>query len=349
MTIWKPLVSVVIPTKNCAPYITEAIESIANQDYDNIEIIIVDDGSTDNTDSIIQPYRNIIIYKKKEAGGIGNARNAGMDLARGNYIAWFDADDLCHPQRILIQAAYLDYNSKVDIVCSGFSAFNEQGVISESYAPVYYSMLKNKKALCKLFTNHDRFKGEKVTWQKAPFDKFYDVYWGNIWERIVWGNIIHPPTVIFRKKVWECGEKLSTSIQSGVEWEYFIRITKKYAVAYIDSSLVYYRRHKDQITSDTAANAKELPLVILDVILTTLKKNPELARKYRSIKNRTLARCYSRIAYAFAEYDRLYAINCFLKSIVLNPLQPRLFNCFARILLPPFIINTIRRLKNVSV
>ena len=90
------LVSIVVPIYNVEKYLKKCIDSIINQTYKNIEIILVDDGSTDNCGKICDEYtktdnRIVVIHKKN--GGLSDARNAGLDIAKGKYIAFVDSDD----------------------------------------------------------------------------------------------------------------------------------------------------------------------------------------------------------------------------------------------------------------
>lgn len=117
----KPLVSFVIPAYNAAPYLAEAIESCLQQDYKNIEVVVVNDGSTDSTDTLMQWYvkNPDVTYVKQENTGIAGARNAGIKASTGEYIAVMDADDVCSPERIKkslkklekagVDAVYTDY------------------------------------------------------------------------------------------------------------------------------------------------------------------------------------------------------------------------------------------------
>lgn len=91
-------VSVIIPTYNCERFVSSAVRSVLNQSYANFELIIVDDGSTDNTAGIIQRYTDQRIrYVRKKNGGMASARNAGIKESRGDYVAWLDADDVFAP------------------------------------------------------------------------------------------------------------------------------------------------------------------------------------------------------------------------------------------------------------
>ncbi len=103
----KPLVSVVIPAYNYANFIPECIDSVLEQTYPSIEIIIVDDGSTDNTREIVERYRESVSYIFQENRGLSAARNRGAEAARGTYLKFLDSDDLLHPRTIEFQVAQM--------------------------------------------------------------------------------------------------------------------------------------------------------------------------------------------------------------------------------------------------
>lgn len=96
MNVSNPLVSIIIPTYNRSKYVGRAIASAQNQLYKNIEIIVIDDGSTDNTAEIIQQFENVHYYYKNN-GRQASARNAGLKIAKGDFICTLDSDDYWHP------------------------------------------------------------------------------------------------------------------------------------------------------------------------------------------------------------------------------------------------------------
>lgn len=103
-----PLVSIVIPTFNDGPVLSQAIDCSLNQTYKNIEIIIVDDGSSDNTEQILrEKYSGRVIYVRQENKGPGSARNTGVRYSSGKYVQFLDADDLLDPDKIRIQVELL--------------------------------------------------------------------------------------------------------------------------------------------------------------------------------------------------------------------------------------------------
>jgi len=115
-----PKISIIIPTYNQAESLQETIESVLNQTYKNIEIIIVDDGSTDNTLEIISSFDNDkIICIQQENKGAGNARNRGIKKANGKYIAFLDSDDLWLKNKLRKQIDFMKQNPEIGLLGTG--------------------------------------------------------------------------------------------------------------------------------------------------------------------------------------------------------------------------------------
>lgn len=110
-----PRVSVLIPTYNCAQYIGEAIESVLAQTFQDFEIIVMDDGSTDDTAQIVARYPRVR-YIQKEHSGISDSRNAAIAAAAGEIVAFLDADDLFAPDKLQKQVEYLDANPDCHLI-----------------------------------------------------------------------------------------------------------------------------------------------------------------------------------------------------------------------------------------
>ena len=119
----QPLVSIIIAAYNAENFIKETIHSILNQDYENIEIIVVDDGSTDNTNLILNNYKSELKYFKIENSGAAKSRNYAIKQAKGMLIAPFDADDIMLPNKISKQVDFLKNNPRVPIVVSDYLNF----------------------------------------------------------------------------------------------------------------------------------------------------------------------------------------------------------------------------------
>jgi glycosyltransferase involved in cell wall biosynthesis len=129
------LVSVIVPTYNSARFITEALDSVFSQNFQAFEIIVVDDGSTDETAQVIQPYLERISFVRQENSGSAAARNTGLELAKGEYIVFLDADDIMLPGKLTEQVAFLERRPWLGMVHSGWQVIDEKGRVLETVEP----------------------------------------------------------------------------------------------------------------------------------------------------------------------------------------------------------------------
>jgi glycosyltransferase involved in cell wall biosynthesis len=120
------LVSIVLPVYNAEKYVGAAVDSILRQSYEKFELIIVDDGSTDDSLSVVSSYADprIKIFKNKKNLGIVNSLNIGISLSNGEYIARMDSDDIAFPERIAKQLEYIK-NSHYDLVSARAITFGD--------------------------------------------------------------------------------------------------------------------------------------------------------------------------------------------------------------------------------
>jgi len=112
----KPLISVIIPVLNGERFIAEAIQSVLNQNYEPLEIIVVDDGSTDATADVVKSIPGNIRYHYQQNRGISAARNKGLEMAVGQWIAFIDADDVWLENKLKLQTAILSQNPEIELV-----------------------------------------------------------------------------------------------------------------------------------------------------------------------------------------------------------------------------------------
>jgi glycosyltransferase involved in cell wall biosynthesis len=117
------LVSVIITVYNAAPYLGEAIESVLAQTYRPLELIVLDDGSTDGSGDVAQRYGSPVRFTRQERRGLGAARNAAVALARGSYFTFLDADDRFVPEKLERQMEVLDTDPETDMVFGHVTEF----------------------------------------------------------------------------------------------------------------------------------------------------------------------------------------------------------------------------------
>ena len=123
-----PKISIIIPTYNRADMLVRAVESVLAQTYQDFEIIVVDDGSTDHTREALQQFGEQVRYLYQENSGLpAVARNAGIKIARGEYLAFLDSDDCWLPDKLQTQLAVLETHATVGLVCANAYQINRRG------------------------------------------------------------------------------------------------------------------------------------------------------------------------------------------------------------------------------
>ncbi len=252
------MVSIIIPTYNRADLLPEAIESVLEQTHNDIEIIVIDDGSNDDTREKLKPYQDRIKYMYTENGGPASARNAGMRMAKGEYIAFLDSDDLYYPYKIKIQADFLDNYPDVALVCSEFSAFNDKGYWDEFHLKKYHS-----SAYMDSKATYEDIYPESISIADAGLNlkrwEHRKIYTGNIFDKYYDEPILSTNTVMFRRSLLE-----SVGLQHEPYWlfedyEFVLRITRSHMVAFIDVPTYKLRYHAAQIsTTKKKLNGSEI-------------------------------------------------------------------------------------------
>lgn len=139
-----PLVSVIIPVYNAELYVAEAIESVLAQNYNSIEVITVDDGSTDDSEAVIKQFPSISYYFQSNAG-ISAARNLGIERAQGNFLAFLDADDIWVEDKLNLQLTAFEENPTLDIVF---------GHVKQFYSPEIAQVQKNRLPVKEVMPGH---------------------------------------------------------------------------------------------------------------------------------------------------------------------------------------------------
>ena len=176
-----PVVSVIVPSYNSAKYLKECLESVFAQEYSNYEVIVVDDGSTDQTQSVVADFKNVQ-YLYQENQGHAAALNRGVVEAKGDYLAFIDSDDLWTEDKIQIQMAYAVTHPEVDMIFPYTRQFFSNDIDDEvkkkiqvnEIMPGYFvgGMLISKKALIKFDPfSSDQTIGHFIDWYMKAVEK----------------------------------------------------------------------------------------------------------------------------------------------------------------------------------
>lgn len=221
-----PLVSIIIPTFNSARYITDAIESVFKQKYPNYEILVVDDGSTDDTAQIIRKFSDQIIYIYKPNGGPASARNLGIKRSNGEYIAFLDADDCWLPDKLDLQINFLKKNPE-------FALVHSNTWILENDTDPYLSFIDSKPPS------------------------------GMVFNDLFLNNHINLLTVTLRRESFDKtnGFDETKDIVGFEDYDLWLRIALEYPIAYLDKIVSIYRIHRSNISNETFSIYKNLFLL----------------------------------------------------------------------------------------
>lgn len=208
------MVSVIVPVYNNETYLGQAINSIMQQTYKDIEIIVVDDGSTDNSSKIAEDFEQVkYIYQANS--GPSAARNKGVSASRGEYIAFLDSDDMYAKNKIEVQVRTLEQNKDVDIV------YNDCIVVDKNLN--YINTLKSEG----VYENEKDFLCMLLFRQIIPI----------------------PPSIMLRRKCFEDGYFYNNGYKHAEDYEFIIRLAQKYKFKYIPKPLYIYRRHENNLTN----------------------------------------------------------------------------------------------------
>jgi glycosyltransferase involved in cell wall biosynthesis len=339
----QPLVSVVIPAYNARQTLTETLASLAQQTYRSIEVIVVDDGSTDGTWELLQSTTLLPVHAVRQANaGLAAARNAGLKQARGDYIALLDADDLCTPDRLAVQVAYMEAQPELRLCCSDFSAFNTGGVLAESYSASYYDAIGHAKGIPSLLPQREQL--SVAAWLPAPLNQPVTAYRGQAYKALTHGNFVHPPTIMLRRNVLESVGMFEVEARSMCDWDWIVRVARSGQIGYIDRPLLRYRLSETQMSSGRHRVRAQLDIV--HVAERILQRDPDLYQSDRTGYRQELGQHCLSAADALADTQPLQALRWLayaaLRYSVVSESTGRVM---VKSLMPSWLLNGVRHLR----
>lgn len=208
-----PKISVIMPAYNAEKYIAEAIDSILNQTFADFELIILNDHSSDRTEEIILSYKDSrIVYVKNEQNlGVAGTLNRGLEIARGEYIARMDADDISMPERFARQAERLDEAPEIAVVGCAIELFDETGTM------------------------------EARRFSTDPKQMRVDLFFSS--------GLAHPSVMMRKSVIRELGG-YDREFEGLEDYELWCRVSEKYGVTTLSEQLFRYRVHGGQVTKN---------------------------------------------------------------------------------------------------
>jgi glycosyltransferase involved in cell wall biosynthesis len=213
-----PKVSVVIPVRNGREYIHEAIASVCDQDFDDLELIIIDDGSNDFEYSSLEKLDSRIQVKRLTGLGVSAARNVGMGLSSGQYIAFLDADDAWYPGKLKAQIDYFERNPQVGCVFGAFKKWHPDinGCFSKAADTV----------------------------EDCPTDiECEPERSGWLYTRLLSGLLVGMNTAVIRREVFDLLGGFDESLRIGEDYLFWLKVSRIYEMHALNAEVALYRIH----------------------------------------------------------------------------------------------------------
>lgn len=230
-----PLVSVIIPNYNYGKYLKNSIDSVLNQTYKNIELIVVDDGSTDNSIDIALSYGEKLKLIRQVNSGVSAARNIGLANTKGTYVCFLDSDDSWEPEKVDLQIPLFSQQN-VGLVYSSINICNKDLKIQSL-------MNANYKGNCSNY------------FYKFPIRSII---------------LLGCSTAMVHKEVIERVGGFDVSLNSSADWDFFRRVSEITEVDFVDKPLVNYRRHN----ASMSASSLEVYYCDNEIAVRKLLSNP---------------------------------------------------------------------------
>ena len=261
-----PLISVIIPAYNMADYLPDTIQSVLDQSYKNTEIIVIDDGSTDNTQEVIKRFKQDVSYYYQDNSGPSASRNRGLEIAKGKYVAFLDADDLWLPNKLEMQVSNILSDPNIGIVGCGYSISDADG------KTIRLNVVR------KNYKNHEKLLMALSIYQIIPGSS---------------SGVLIPK---------ECFEKVGVfdvSLKIGEDWDMWLRIAKEYKVVFVEDVLVIIRKNIAKPKYRTATNEEKYVTMLIEKSVPLKYKKRAyaalygyLGSMYLTMLQRKLARSY---------------------------------------------------------
>jgi glycosyltransferase involved in cell wall biosynthesis len=337
----EPLVSVIIPTFNRACLLTQAVQSALSQSHRSLEVLVIDDGSTDGTETSLKErfaQEPRLRYVRQPNQGVSAARNRGLAEARGELVAFLDSDDVWLPGKLERQVAVLAEFPEAGMVWTDMDAIDGEGnLVERSYLRKMYRAYRWFPSLEDLFASSRELDGAQV-------------YAGDIYSPMVLGNLVHTSTVLIRKsRLEKVGLFRVDYRRGGEDYEFHLRTCREGPVAFIDQATIRYRIGLSDALTNPGNNAA-MALAYLETLKEALARD----RSRIILPPGRLDECLAE-AHAWAARELLVggepgsARAHFRESFRLKPWQPSQFKFMGAALLPDrlqtALVRGVRRLR----
>jgi glycosyltransferase involved in cell wall biosynthesis len=283
MPIRTPLISVVIATYNRASLLRETLDSIVTQTFRDFEIIVVDDGSTDETEALVKSYGHILRYIRQENRGPSAARNVGIQNARANWISIQDSDDICSRNHLESLYGIVKKSNELGMV------FANGGYVGGPKAKTIIPLEKSKRLA------HD---GVKLV-------DLFDV------------SILRLQATLLSRQVLLTIGGLDETLRIAMDLDLAFRVFIRFPVAYLDKVVFFYRRHQGSIGGNEELRQLE-NLKVIDKLVQEFPESIKILGRHH-INRRKAHRFYRLAKWRWEIGERNRAVEAIREAIILRP------------------------------
>ncbi|MCM2326639.1 MAG: glycosyltransferase family 2 protein [Lysobacter sp.] len=329
-------VSIVLPAWNASRTVAAAVESCLAQTWGDVEVVVVNDGSTDDTRLVLESFGDRIRLLDRRNGGVAAARNSGVRVATGEFIAWMDNDDIAEPERISLGVAVLQSRSDVTVVCSDFSGFVSPDIeIERSHCATYYSAIGRLGGMAAILP-------ERAELPAGPPGDGCEAYrTGDAYELLLEGNFVHPPTTMFRRRDLDRVGFLDERLRYASEYELSLRLARLGRVAFIERPLLRYRRAETQLSSYTTAVGK-IERETVYVMDKVFREDPAVGERRRDLFRRRIRTACVEAAAGIGAADRRVALGLLARGVSLGAHPAQALRALAKIVIPPRAVAAVK-------
>lgn len=337
-----PRISVVIPAYNASKTIAETLDAILAQSWPAVDVVVVDDGSKDDTRGALQPYADRARLIFQSNSGVSAARNRGVAEAAGDWVAFCDADDLWHADKLTVLAAVLQAAPDVDLVFHDFWTVINGTVVEARTTHSARTMFPLFKEMPVTIPDILTTRGEVL----VPSQAFRSVrtWQGNAFRWLMLGNFLLPSTVAVRKRAFEAAGCFDREFRYAEDTEFFLRFAKLASFLWIEAPLAGYRSE-----AGTLLTGNMLP-TILNATRAVVKHcvdDPAVLNSDPAWVKQAAGRRFTRLAYyCLSELKLEEARAHALTALRYDPRRARAWAIAAASLVPAPAMRLVRTLKS---
>jgi glycosyltransferase involved in cell wall biosynthesis len=316
-----PRVTALIPVYNGAPYLAEAIRSVLDQTYRDVEILVVDDGSTDDSAAIAEAFGPPVrVIRCEQNGGASRARNRGVAEARGEYIVNCDSDDVQLAHRFETLVRLLDANPQVALACSEFSTYDGSRVTKRFHLRDLRMGPRRRALEVELEAHLGRPRTCAELGLPVPEeDRQQGVYQGQGAALMCLFHFAWAGACIYRRQVVLDHGGYDADLTTYEDWALNGRIGKQHEVIFVNAPLFLYRMHESQLHVRFSTSTATTYHDVLDRVWL---RDPAFCARHPELVRTVHAHAQLKLGHYHADRNEwAQARNHFLRSVMLRPRQ----------------------------